>query len=165
MAHENISFREAVRMKKLNLVNSASSFSDKILNNKFNNNGDIVQKAGVHSSVAPPLVTSFPPLPNHTKHIAKTQNHPVPLKPKFRSHPATVYSPPSSPNGSFLEYVLQQNVSKDRDPDWISSFANSLTLSLSNFKDIPPSPSALSSLIQSTIIKLLSSPSNDDVTY
>lgn len=61
MAYENVSYKEAVQIKKMGAVNSAYSFADKVLNN--NNLNNTVKEPNISVLTKRLNASSFPQLP------------------------------------------------------------------------------------------------------
>jgi hypothetical protein len=158
MACENISFREAAQIRKSATVNSAYSYADKV---SSSNNSNFVREPELSQSLSP---SSFPPVSSIN---TRQKKHKTPHSPISRPNFPTIPVNPSSslPNGSFLEYVNSNNITKDLDSSWIASLAYSLSQTLSNSLDFTSSPSSLNSLIESSIINILSSMAEDDETF
>jgi hypothetical protein len=125
------------------------------------NNSNFVREPELSQSLSP---SSFPPVSSIN---TRQKKHKTPHSPISRPNFPTIPVNPSSslPNGSFLEYVNSNNITKDLDSSWIASLAYSLSQTLSNSLDLTSSPSSLNSLIESTIINILSSMAEDDETF
>jgi len=158
MAHKNVSFKEAARIKKSNIINSAFSYSNKLFinNHKGANNFNSVQEPDVRSPINISSVSSFPPIFHTKRKVKKISNKKFNFSFHARNHlsPTLVNTTVSSLNGSYLEYASNNNCSKIFALEWITSLASTLTHTITNSMNISSSPSALSSLIESTIINL-----------
>lgn len=125
---------------------------------------NLVQEPDIYSASNVSSISFFPPLTNTNQKVKK-------LKHKLKSIPHS--SIPSVLNntsvssfiGRFLKYISNNNSSKDSNSTWIVSLASSSTRTLTNSINITSSLSILNSLIESTVIDLLSALSKNDETY
>lgn len=161
MANENISYQDALVLKKNNCYTSAFKFTD-IVNRQ-------PPVSNLRTSSSPLCVEDFPDL-NDKHHFFNSKKS----KPKVRSPTSSKIdlSPSflpsySSPNGGCLKQSIgQEQVSRNKinDFSWIHTLSNILSESLLNSHTLsaPFSPSALQSLIESSLHSLLIVPSQDD---
>lgn len=156
MATENVSFKEAINLKKQNQVTSAFTYSN------------IVNKQPVlsHLTSSPPS----PPQPTSNNALPTNNSHQSFKKPRYRSPSRTTkhftVPPPNNfslPNGSYLNYA--SNIPKHESStqfsnfSWINTLASKLSESLLNSPNLSSqSVSSLQNIIESSILSLLAIP-------
>lgn len=161
MATENISYQDAIIFKKNNCYSSAFKYSD-VTNRQPPVSNVIVPKPSRH-------IDDFPNL-NDSHHFfnskkSKSKARPLsPTKKNFSLSSRPCYSPP---NGSYLIQSPAQGptpVNKVTDFSWVQSLSNILANALINSPTLssPSSPSALQSLIESSLHSLLIVPTPND---
>ena len=163
MASENISYQDALIFKKNNCYTSVFKYSDKV-----NSQPPISNYMTANFT---PQSEDFPNFPINDNHHFFNSKKPK-SKARSVSPPRIVSSLPppskySSPNDSYLKQCTEQGQyfgNKCNDLSWVHTLSNILADALINSPTLssPFSPSALQSLIESSLHSLLFVPSSSD---
>jgi hypothetical protein len=163
MAVENKSFSEAAQIKRSGTVHKGHTFADvanrlkSVVTNSFT-----VKEASSSSpqSSSPPLSNSQPKHKKR-KNLISTNNN-------FSQYSSFIQSqniPPVSSNGSYFNFV-DQPVSNASNTNFIDYLSDQITFALFQSPDSQTSsPSALKSLIESSLYNFLTPKSDDDETF
>jgi len=159
MAFNNVSYADAVILKKKNIVNAAHNFSEIITKNLDETNVSLKRK---EPSLSPVISspTSFPSLsttyrPRRSKDRKRSSTPPPP----FNYPRLPPYSAPNIPNGSFLKFVLDNKEPSDNghpELSWIPKLADEISHAIHKTNLSSSSPSDLYSLIVSSLLSALS---------
>jgi hypothetical protein len=163
MVVENKSFAEAIQIKRLGTIHKGHTLADVAnpFKGVFTNSFTVKEASFTSTQSSLPPLSNFQPKWKKRMNLISTNNN-------FSQYSSFVQSQnisPASSNGSYFNFV-DQPVSNATNSNFIHSLSDQITFVLLISSDFQTSsPSALKSLIESSLYTFLTLKSDDDKTF